>query len=219
MRLTAAAVTLALPLVALAALLARPAPAQLTTPPTPQPNADANAQTPTAAGADAQTRAARAPLKLPLVNPKIVVSKSARRLELYSGGRVVRDYRVVLGGDPVNDKEREGDSRTPEGEFYVCVKNEKSQFYRSLGLSYPNREDAERGLRDNLITRAEYERIVRALTRKRTPPWDTALGGEIFIHGGGTSNDWTRGCVALDDAEMQELFDSVPVGTPVVITP
>jgi murein L,D-transpeptidase YafK len=201
----------------LAALLAWPAPTQLSSP-TSQTAADANDQMP-AAGADAQTRAAREPLKLPLANPKIVVSKSARRLQLYSGGRMVREYRVVLGGDPVGDKERQGDSRTPEGEFYVCVKNERSQFYRSLGLSYPNREDAERGLRDGLITRAEYDRIVRALTRKRTPPWDTALGGEIFIHGGGTSNDWTAGCVALDNADMQELFDSVRLGTPVRIEP
>ncbi len=60
---------------------------------------------------------------------------------------------------------------------------------------------------------------MRALARKRTPPWDTALGGEIFIHGGGTSGDWTAGCVALDNADMQELFDSVPLGTPVRIEP
>lgn len=180
-----------------------------------EPAAEARSPEPTPTPAAAE----RTPLKLPLVNPKIVVSKSARRLELYSDGRVVRAYRVVLGGDPVRDKEREGDSRTPEGDFYVCVKNERSQFYRSLGLSYPNREDAERGLRDKLITRAQHDRIVRAIARRRTPPWDTPLGGEIYIHGGGTSNDWTRGCVALDNADMQELFDSVPVGTPVRIEP
>lgn len=217
MRSAISAVTPAALLLALAALLAWHAPTQLTSP-TSQPDADATRQTPTV-DANAQPRPERAPLKLPLVSPKLVVSKSARRLELYSGGRVVREYRVVLGGDPVSDKERQGDSRTPEGEFYVCVRNERSQFYRSLGLSYPNREDAERGLRDRLITRSEYDRILRAISRKRTPPWDTALGGEIFIHGGGTSNDWTRGCVALDNPDMQELFDSVPLGTPVRITP
>jgi len=213
MRRAALIATPALLFVALAALLATRAPILLTSP-TSQPDADGRK-----AATDAQSRDEREPLKLPLVNPKIVVSKSARRLELYSDGRVVRELRVALGGDPVNDKERQGDSRTPEGDFYVCVKNEKSQFYRSLGLSYPNREDAERGLRDQLITRAEYERIVSAITRKRTPPWNTALGGEIFIHGGGASNDWTLGCVALDNPDMQELFDTVPVGTPVKITP
>lgn len=170
---------------------------------------------------DEATRAApqstREPLKLPLVDPKIVVSKSARRLELYSEGRVVRAYRIALGKNSVDDKERQGDYRTPEGEFYVCVKNAASKFYLSLGLSYPNAEDAARGLRDKLITRAEYDRILRAIEQGLRPPWDTALGGEIFIHGGGAASDWTWGCIALDDADIRELFDAVPKGTKVII--
>jgi murein L,D-transpeptidase YafK len=167
--------------------------------------------------AASQNARSRAPLVLPLVEPRIVVSKSARRLDLYSDGRVVRAYRVALGKNAVDDKERAGDRRTPEGEFYVCVKNAASKFYLSLGLSYPNREDAERGLRDQLITRAEHNRIVAALDKHLRPPWDTALGGEIFIHGGGTASDWTWGCVALDDADVRELFDAVPLGTKVII--
>lgn len=160
---------------------------------------------------------AREPLKLPLASPRIVVSKSRRRLELYAGGRVVRAYRVGLGKNPADDKERQGDYRTPEGDFYVCVKNAASKFYLSLGLSYPNREDAERGLREQLITRAERDQIMRAIERGLRPPWDTALGGEIFIHGGGSASDWTWGCVALDDADIKELFDALPKGTPVRI--
>lgn len=163
--------------------------------------------------------AAPAPLRLPLVRPRLVVSKSARRLDLYSDGRVVRTYRVGLGTAPVGDKVRAGDRRTPEGDFYVCVKNPQSAFYLSLGLSYPNEEDAARGLRDGLITRAQHRRILRALGRGRTPPWDTALGGEIFIHGRGAQTDWTWGCVALEDADIKELYDAVPVGTPVRIEP
>jgi murein L,D-transpeptidase YafK len=159
----------------------------------------------------------REPLKLPLVSPRILISKSRRRLGLYSDDRLVREYRVALGKNPSDDKERQGDYRTPEGEFYVCVKNAASRFYLSLGLSYPNREDAARGLRDQLITRAEHDRIVRAIERGLRPPWDTALGGEIFIHGGGSTSDWTWGCVALDDADVKELFDAVPEGTKVVI--
>jgi murein L,D-transpeptidase YafK len=159
----------------------------------------------------------RSPLKLPLVNPKIVVSKSKRQLALYAGGAIVRTYRIALGANPVDDKVRQGDRATPEGDFYVCVKNARSNFYLSLGLSYPNAEDAERGLRDKLITRAERERIIRALQNKRRPPWDTALGGEIFIHGGGTDGDWTWGCVALANADIKELFDAVPMGTSVRI--
>jgi hypothetical protein len=161
----------------------------------------------------------RRPLKLPLVNPKIVVRKGARRLTLFSGGEAVREYPVALGFNPEGDKVRQGDGRTPEGTFYVCVKNERSAFHLSLGLSYPDGEDAERGLRDRLITRGQYERITRALKRKQRPPWDTPLGGEIFIHGGGAAGDWTWGCIALENDAVRELFDAVPMGTTVRIEP
>lgn len=162
-------------------------------------------------------RAERASLKLPLVRPKIVVSKSGRRLMLYADGKLLRTYRVGLGLSPVEDKVRQGDRRTPEGEFYVFTKNNRSAFYLSLGLSYPNTEDAERGLRDGLITRAQYRTILRAQQRRIAPPQNTALGGDIYIHGNGASSDWTWGCVALEDADIKELFDAVPVGTTVVI--
>src|SRR3954468_6597348 len=95
----------------------------------------------------------RRPLKLPLVQPKILVEKGARRLTLYSAGERVRVFNVALGFEPAGDKVKQGDGRTPEGDFYVCMKSEKSKFYLSLGLSYPNTEDAERGLREGLITR------------------------------------------------------------------
>lgn len=159
------------------------------------------------------------PLKLPLVNPKIVVRKRERRLTLYSGGEAVREFPVALGFSPEGDKARQGDGRTPEGAFYVCVKNERSAFHLSLGLSYPNAEDAERGLRDKLITRRQYERIVSANRSRQRPPWDTRLGGEIFIHGNGSTGDWTWGCVALENEAVKELFDAVPMGTTVIIEP
>jgi murein L,D-transpeptidase YafK len=158
-------------------------------------------------------------LKLPLTNPRIVVSKSKRRLELYSDGALVRTYKVGLGLNPVPDKQRQGDRATPEGEFYVFTKNDKSAFYLSLGISYPNVEDAERGLRDKLISRAQHDAIVSAIKRKATPPQNTALGGDIYIHGNGASSDWTWGCVALENEDVRELFDSVAVGTPVMIKP
>jgi murein L,D-transpeptidase YafK len=158
-------------------------------------------------------------LKLPLKNPQIVVTKSKRRLELYSDGAVVRTYKVGLGLNPVPDKVRQGDRATPEGEFYIFTKNNQSAFYLSLGVSYPNVEDAERGLRDKLISRAQHDAIVRAIKRKATPPQNTALGGDIYIHGNGASSDWTWGCVALENEDIRELFDAVPVGTPVTIRP
>jgi murein L,D-transpeptidase YafK len=161
----------------------------------------------------------RAALKLPLKNPLIVVTKSKRRLDLYSDGALVRTYRVALGLNPVPDKKRQGDRATPEGEFYVFTKNDKSAFYLSLGISYPNIEDAERGLRDGLISRAQHDAIVKAIKRKSTPPQNTALGGDIYIHGNGSSSDWTWGCVALENEDIRELFDAIAVGTPVTIKP
>ena len=158
------------------------------------------------------------PLKLPLSQPRVVVEKGARRLRLYAGGELVRVRQVVLGYEPVADKVRQGDGRTPEGDFQICMKNGKSKFYLSLGLTYPNAEDAERGLRDGLITQAQHKSITRALAAGRCPPWNTDLGGEIFIHGGGTGGDWTLGCVALENPEIKELFDILPAGTPVSIS-
>ena len=158
-----------------------------------------------------------ASLKLPLLKPRIVVSKSKRLLRLYSDDTIVKTYRVGLGLSPIEDKIRAGDRRTPEGDFYVCMKNARSQFYLSLELSYPNQKHADRGLRDGLITRAQHNQIASALNRKRVPPQNTRLGGELFIHGSGSQSDWSWGCVALDDRDIRELFDAVPIGTPVTI--
>ena len=156
-------------------------------------------------------------LRLPLVNPRILIVKNNRSLTLYSADRITRTYRIGLGLSPVEDKVRAGDRRTPEGDFYICIKNSKSKFFLSLGLSYPNQQHAERGLRDGLITRAQYNQISDAINTRRQPPQYTPLGGEIFIHGNGSHTDWTWGCVALDDKDIRELFDAVPVGTPVRI--
>jgi murein L,D-transpeptidase YafK len=161
----------------------------------------------------------REDLKLPLKDPRIVVCKSKRQLELYSNGTAVRTYRIGLGLNPVADKEREGDRATPEGEFYIFTKNPKSAFHLSLGVSYPNIEDAERGLRNGLITRNQHAQIVRAIKRKAPPPQYTALGGLIYIHGSGAASDWTWGCVALENEDIEELYKLVDRGTPVTIRP
>ncbi len=152
-------------------------------------------------------------------NPHLVVKKKERLLQVFDGAQLIKTYKIALGRAPQGDKEIEGDGKTPEGEFYVFTKNDKSQFYLSLGLSYPNREAAERGLRENLITRQEYDEILKAVAEKRMPPQKTALGGEIYIHGGGAARDWTEGCVALPDEEIKELFAAIPVGARVVIQP
>ena len=102
---------------------------------------------------------------------------------------------------------------------HIFVKNNKSAYYLSLGISYPNVEDAARGLRDGLITKAQHDAIVEAIRNKTAPPQYTKLGGLIYIHGHGARSDWTWGCVALENDDIKELYDAVSVGTPVTIKP
>jgi hypothetical protein len=147
----------------------------------------------------------------------ILVDKQARVLTLYAGGDALKSYPIALGFDPVRDKEREGDGRTPEGDFTIteALDRDLAAKYgaRSLRLSYPAAEDAARGLRQKLITPAQAEAIVAAARAGRQPPQTTALGGSIRIHGGGVGRDWTAGCVALRDADVVELYRFVGVGT------
>ena len=150
-------------------------------------------------------------------NPLIVIRKKERVLELYDNQKLVKTYKIALGSAPSGDKEREGDGKTPEGEFYVFTKNDRSKFYLALGLSYPNIEDARRGLHEELISQTEYDSIAKAITDKKMPLQNTNLGGEIYIHGGGRETDWTKGCVALFDEEIKEIFDQIEVGTSVRI--
>jgi hypothetical protein len=142
----------------------------------------------------------------------LVVRKRRRLLECWVRGRLFKRYRIGLGWDPAEDKCVEGDGRTPLGDFYVCQLLPEGKFGPSLGLSYPDLEDADRGLRGRLITRAQHRSIVKAISEKRRPPWGTPLGGAICIHGRGSASDWTAGCVALDDADAGELFALTPAG-------
>ena len=152
-------------------------------------------------------------------NPRIFIRKEKRELQVFDGENLVKTYTIALGSTPEGDKYEEGDGKTPEGKFYVFVKNEKSKFYLSLGLSYPNIENASHGLAKNLISRQEHDAIAESIGKKQMPPQNTKLGGEIYIHGGGIVNDWTKGCVALNNAEMKEIFDAIPLGTSVQIMP
>jgi murein L,D-transpeptidase YafK len=157
------------------------------------------------------------PVTAPLKAAKIVIKKAQKKLFLYSEEKLLRTYPVKLGLNPVGDKIRQGDKRTPEGSYYICMKNPRSKYYLSLGLSYPGIEDAERGLEQKLITKGDRDRIIERIAKKSIPPWDTPLGGEIFIHGGGETWDWTYGCVALRNKDIEELFKVITVGTEVVI--
>lgn len=154
-----------------------------------------------------------------LANPHLLVKKNERKLELRDGEKLIKTYDLALGFAPIGDKRRQGDGKTPEGEFYIFTKNPKSRFYLSLGVSYPSTDDAERGFREKLITEKERNRIIEAINERKTPLQNTSLGGEIYIHGGGALNDWTQGCVALANEDIKELFDVLPVGTKIVIEP
>lgn len=151
--------------------------------------------------------------------PAIVVKKAKRKLELWDGSALVAVFPVGLGFAPEGHKQAEGDGRTPEGDYYVCVRNRSSRFYLSLGVSYPNKADAKAALDDGRIDRRTYERIADAIDAKERPSWSTPLGGEIMIHGHGSASDWTLGCVAVDNAVMDILFAACPLGTPITILP
>jgi hypothetical protein len=165
-------------------------------------------------------------ITLPLRTPEIVVRKSRRRLYLYEGDILLKSYPVSLGKNPQGQKEREGDGRTPEGEFYICQKAKnpakKSLGTRWLRISYPNEEAARRGLKKGLISREIYERILKVLSEKKIPPQKTPLGGGIGIHGGNGIHfkaDWTAGCIGMFDEDVEEVYEQVALGTPVEILP
>ena len=161
---------------------------------------------------------------------KLIIWKSHYTLTLYKGNTPVKTYRVVFGkGYRDGDKKMTGDKRTPEGEFYICTMNPSKRFYKFMGLSYPALKHDEYGLRDNIITPDEYTLIKRAIEERQQPPWDTRLGGAVGIHGrmldasvppqALSRENWTDGCVALDNADIDELYSVVSLGTPVTILP
>jgi len=130
---------------------------------------------------------------------KIIVFKSARAMHLMHGKQVLKSYRISLGFAPRGDKKVEGDGRTPEGLYYIDRRNPKSDFHLSLGISYPNVRDIEEA---------------RRLGKKP--------GGDIFIHGRGPSvdnliPDWTWGCIAVTNREIEEIYAMVRDGTPIAI--
>jgi tetratricopeptide (TPR) repeat protein len=137
---------------------------------------------------------------------RIVIEKEARRLTLFTNGEVLKTYRIALGGNPVGPKERQGDHKTPEGTYVIDARNRNSQYHLSLHISYPNERD-----------------------RKRARELGVSPGGNIMIHGlkNGYSwvgeyhagEDWTKGCIAVTDEEIEEIDKLAPIGTPVEIRP
>jgi murein L,D-transpeptidase YafK len=153
--------------------------------------------------------------------PVIQVWKSRHEMWLEQHGRVTRKFHVSLGSNPRDGKLRQGDGRTPVGRYYISEKLPNSRYHRFLGISYPNVDDAERGFAAQLITADQWADILFANLRGETPPWQTPLGGRVGIHGQGRRQrgglDWTQGCIAVSDHDIEYLYAVVPVGTPVHI--
>jgi murein L,D-transpeptidase YafK len=149
------------------------------------------------------------------------VWKTRHEMRLLEYGQVVRTFHIALGRDPKASKLIRGDGRTPRGRYYVCEKRPQSRFHRFLGISYPNIDDAEKAYAERLISTDEWAAIFFANLEQTVPPWSTPLGGHVGIHGYGgrveVPIDWTEGCIAVRDADIDYLYDRVPLGTPVII--
>ena len=147
----------------------------------------------------------------------LVVRKSSRSVQLFRQGRAVEGtgmegkacYKVGLGFAPEGHKQREGDGRTPEG-WYRSSDKPWSSFHAAIAVHYPNADDAAAGLADQRISAAVARTITTAVNRREKPPQTTALGGEILLHGGGSSTDWTLGCIALNDPDIDALRALLP---------
>ena len=146
----------------------------------------------------------RAPRFLAYDGPEVTqirVYKTERRMELWHDDQVLRSYEIGLGFAPAGHKQQYGDGRTPEGTYTIDRRNPQSLYHLSLGISYPNADD---------VARAEAAGV--------------DPGGDIFIHGRGRGNrfvrgDWTVGCIAVTDAEIEEIYSMVRTETPIEIFP
>lgn len=145
------------------------------------------------------------------------VYKDKRILELYGDEKLIGRFKIGLGRDPWVDKEKEGDNRTPEGTYYVCSRTGETKYTYFMGLSYPDIKDAQKGLEKGTIDKATYNRIKKAIDNKQSPPWNTPLGGAVGIHGGGNKDNWTYGCIAMSNEDINIIKQYAPIKTTVEI--
>ncbi len=158
-------------------------------------------------------------------DPWILVDTRARTLTVNSADRVVKRFDgVAIGRNGAAETRSEGDGQTPLGTFEIAWVNDRSDFRLFFGLNYPTREHAERAFRAHLIDLSTYLDIQLAIDHHRLPPQNTRLGGYIGIHGLGradpdihASTNWTQGCVALTDQQIEQLAAWIKPGTRVVI--
>jgi len=170
---------------------------------------------------------------VPANGAKIVILKEQQLLQLHLNGALLKSYRICLGGNPLGPKRIMGDQKTPEGDYTICYKSESSRFHRFLGISYPSADDAQASFANGLISLDELHSLINTIRADKTPPWDTKVGGWVGIHGYPTNeyvrkwisllypkpHNWTDGCIAMWNFEIDELYSRVSVGTPVSIHP
>lgn len=151
----------------------------------------------------------------------IIIMKKQRQLYLCKNKMIFKQYIIGLGLKPQGNKETEGDMKTPEGIFFICDKKENNipdvLKPRALMLNYPNKEHADRGLKNKIINQKEYNKIIKALNENKIPSQITKLGGEVYIHGSSNKSDWTEGCIAMNFDDIIELYELVEVGVKVRI--
>ena len=156
----------------------------------------------------------------------LVIDKAKKDLVVFMDGRQVAQFPAAFGIDPDSDKYKAFDCATPEGLYFITHKKAKSRFHRLLGISYPNPAKAEKGLAEGVISLKEYRTIQKALQKPGAGALQYRSGGAgIAIHGGGVfrsfdkarERDWTRGCIALNNPDMEKLFNFCRSGDPVVI--
>ena len=147
---------------------------------------------------------------------RIYVSKMNKELTLIADNKVVGKWPCSLGEFSANGtKQKQGDRTTPN----ICVRNDKSAYHLSLGLSYPDKAAADRGFESGIISQAEKDAIYSAIDKKVCPPWNTALGGAIMIHGNYQKGVPTAGCVAVSDNVMDILWPYGQLGIKVSVGP
>ena len=157
----------------------------------------------------------------------VEISKSGRSLAIKQDEEVIRHYNIAHGRGGKGTKIRSGDNKTPTGTYRAIDFKSNSKFHFFIQLNYPNPLDAWRGYINEVISADEFKQIVLAYKRKTLPPQDTGLGGQIGIHGIGETTDekyrihealnWTEGCIAVTNEEINELRKYISLGTRVVI--
>ncbi len=155
-------------------------------------------------------------ITLPLAEPRIVVSKSKRRLDLFDGTRLIKTYKVGTG-QSTGAKVKQGDNKTPEGTYHLVNRNPSGKFHLFMGLNYPNTQDAIEGAQKKIISQETASGIIAAERSRRLPSWGTRLGGAVGIHGAGGGANWTAGCIALNNPDIEELWLATKNWTPVEI--